>query len=148
MNMPPVTPGYAHGKQQMMPGGGRGMIAAKEEPKVDLKKHQSGLTPKSVTPRTPAVRLGFDPHSSKKKRKLGPGERVCFVCYTYGIAEYLLLFDSPVPVLSDVGTDISILWRPSGATKDYSPRYLFLFVKRRPVQFHTCLQTVEQASHG
>ena len=75
MGMPPVTPGYVHGKQQMMPpSGARRAEVTRSAPKEDTK--QKGRTPMANTPRTPAVRLGFDPHSSKKKRKLNPGAKV------------------------------------------------------------------------
>jgi hypothetical protein len=77
MGMPPVTPGYVRGSKHTMPRSGLRPEATKMEPptKVDPKKQQGG-TPKTVTPRTPAVRQVFDPHSSKKKRKLRPGAKV------------------------------------------------------------------------
>lgn len=79
MGMPPLTPGYTRGNNQMMPSSGRRSEANKSEPpKPNPMQHQSG-TSKTVTPRTPAVRLGFDPHSSKKKRKLRPGAKVSVI---------------------------------------------------------------------
>lgn len=88
MGMPPaVTPAYGRGataRGQAHPGSTRRNEAFKGEPMVDptrqqqpqYRQQQYGRTPKTVTPRTPGVRIGFDPHSSKKKRKLGPGEKV------------------------------------------------------------------------
>lgn len=72
MGMPPVTPGYVHGKQ-MMPSAGRRPDASRSVPYVGPRQQS---TPMLTTPRTPLVRSRFDPHSSKKKRKLSPGEKV------------------------------------------------------------------------
>lgn len=99
MGMPPMTPGYGRGsaKKPSPPSSTRRMEAMRAEPpKADPKKQQQqppqhpGRIPKTVTPRTPAVRLGFDPHSSKKKRKLSLGEKVCVV-YICSLILYRIL---------------------------------------------------------
>lgn len=90
MGMPPtVTPGYASGKppvgrKDVRRPGGLSAARGKFNP-----KQQS--TPKLATPRTPAVRLGFDPHSSKKKRKLSHDSKVGLSCLSSGIG-FLIIF--------------------------------------------------------
>jgi hypothetical protein len=69
MGMPPVTPGYVHGKQMMPSAASRSSAPQYVDP-----RQQS--TPLLTTPRTPHTRSKFDPHSSKKKLKLSPGEKV------------------------------------------------------------------------
>ena len=45
-------------------------------PKTVAKREDdgSGAVQKASTPRTPGIRLGYDPYSSKRKRKLSPGQ--------------------------------------------------------------------------
>lgn len=76
MGMPPAgTPGYAPTSrpnprmEERRPGG---LSAARSKFNA---AHQR--TPIPVTPRTPAVRRRFDPYSSKQKRRLSPGSKVC-----------------------------------------------------------------------
>ena len=62
MGVPPVTPGYS------------GVISRKRPPSVPLTnptlpKRSSNKDTPSIPPRTPAVRLEFDPSSSRKRRK-------------------------------------------------------------------------------
>jgi hypothetical protein len=75
MGMPPVTPGYVHGKQ-MMPSAGRRPDAASRSGAPQYVDPRQQSTPMLTTPRTPLTRSKFDPHSSKKKRKLSPGAKV------------------------------------------------------------------------
>eukprot|EP00540_Astrosyne_radiata_P022092 CAMPEP_0116867864 /NCGR_PEP_ID=MMETSP0418-20121206/26861_1 /TAXON_ID=1158023 /ORGANISM="Astrosyne radiata, Strain 13vi08-1A" /LENGTH=127 /DNA_ID=CAMNT_0004503737 /DNA_START=214 /DNA_END=594 /DNA_ORIENTATION=- len=64
MGMHPVTPAY-NMPHSVKP------LAVRSSSKRKTMAHQQV----HVTPRTPAVRLGFDASSSKKKRKLRPGAK-------------------------------------------------------------------------
>ena len=48
---------------------------------VEASHYQPPISPKPVTPRTPGVRLGYDPYSSKKKRQLSPGHKEATLPY-------------------------------------------------------------------
>lgn len=77
----PITPGYPNPPPHMGPPGEppHGMYppppghpAASRHPGAP--PPPKNVTPVAPTPRTPAVRVQFDPQSSRKKRKLSPGE--------------------------------------------------------------------------
>lgn len=83
MGLPTVNPGFLRGAQQVMPSVFRQPDApppqhqqqsAAAYPGMDPRQQQS--TPMLATPKTPRARSSYDPHSSKKKRKLRPGAEV------------------------------------------------------------------------
>lgn len=71
MGAPHGTPKYMHGKLMMHGRHSDGRPTSHPPPYTDPRQPRMAGTPK--TPKTPAVRLSFDPNTSKKKRKLQPG---------------------------------------------------------------------------
>lgn len=92
MGMPTINPGFMRGAQHMMPSILRQQDAPQQRqsaaayPGMDPMQYQS--TPMLITPKTSRARSSYDPHSSKKKRKLRPGAEVCVACNCHR-----LLFD-------------------------------------------------------
>lgn len=84
---PPATPvQYSSSKPHMPPHSDARHPGAPSSGQHSMHmQQQKQLLPHSgqmvSTPRTPAIRLGFDPHSSKKKRKLGRGSKEPTVSY-------------------------------------------------------------------
>lgn len=68
MGMPPMTPSYMPGKPSVR-------SSSKHVQPPHVSERERHRTPVLATPRTAAIRLGFDPVSSKKKRKLRPGAK-------------------------------------------------------------------------
>ncbi len=77
MGMPPMTPaGYPlphmHGEMYPPPHPGHHPSSQR---KADLKRPPPNyITPVAATPRTPGIRVQFDPASSRKKRKISLGQ--------------------------------------------------------------------------
>jgi len=68
----PTTPAYSSTKPTNYSSGRRSGSSgySRSTQMANMKPFKPSIS----TPRTPAFRLGFDPHSSKKKRKMGPGK--------------------------------------------------------------------------
>ena len=135
MAIHPVTPGYMHGKPMPQSSGRRSDVSRS----ASYMKAQQQQTPTLTTPRTPGVRLGFDPHSSKKKRKLSPGEKVSLRSETGSVFQKGKVFSiaSLTPrfhLFCTPGARLSILWKESRAAENNGSRNLFVLVQRQRLQ--------------
>ena len=67
--MPPGFAGFDRGPQPPMPPATTATVATAPRPKSATKRQLKEITPATPAPRTPGVRLNFDPATSRKKRQ-------------------------------------------------------------------------------